>query len=137
MAGRAENNDPFAQCILGILYERGLFGVSQNFTEATTWFESAAELDEPEAQYRMGELYKYGSVSRKGLKGWMIALRLWGDLTSGSFWYERAAQRVHVFAQYNIGLLYAGLHPTEHIPKNIAKARHWLNLAANQGLEKA
>ncbi len=32
---KAEANDRFAQCILGILFERGLY-VPQNFTKATT-----------------------------------------------------------------------------------------------------
>jgi TPR repeat protein len=136
---QAEANDPFFQCILGILFELGLY-VPQNWTKATTWLERAGAQGDPEAQYRLGEFYKYGIISREGFSGWMIALGFWHDPTSGSYWYEKAAEQGHVLAQYNIGTLYAGL-PTfkgaEHLPKDVAKARFWLQKAMDNGYKEA
>jgi TPR repeat protein len=136
---QAEAKDRFAQCILGILFERGIC-VPQNFTKATTWLERAGEQGDSEAQYRLGEFYKYGIISREGFRGWMIALGLWGDPTSGSYWYEKAAKQGHVIAQYNMGKLYAGLSTgkgAEVLPKDTNKARFWLQKAIENGCEEA
>ncbi|MBL4653830.1 MAG: sel1 repeat family protein [Flavobacteriales bacterium] len=136
---QAKEGDSLNQCILGILFTKGI-GVPKNLTKATTWFERAGYQGDSEAQHRLGVFCEDGLVSRSGLNGWMIALGLWADPTSGSYWYEKAAKQGHVRAQYNIGLLYSGLPKVksfEFLPTDLNKARFWLQQARDNGYEGA
>ena len=50
---------PEAQNNVGHLYEQG-YGVSQNYTEAMTWYQQAADQGLAEAQHNVGMLYYHG-----------------------------------------------------------------------------
>lgn len=132
---QAEEGDPFNQCILGIIYERGI-GRNLDWYESTKWFEKSAKNGDPEAQYRLGQFYEYGIVSYSGLKGWMIWFGFWKDPNSSAYWYQKAAEQGHVLAQYNMGILYSGLPKAKNaevLPTDVSKAQYWLNKALHKG----
>jgi TPR repeat protein len=56
MRGRAEQGDPFAQTELGFLYRNG-FGVTQDESQALTWYEEAAKTGFVLALLGLGEIY--------------------------------------------------------------------------------
>jgi len=55
----AENGDPKAQSILGLMYSYGE-GVPVDYREASRWYRRAAEQDSSVAQYNLGMLYLDG-----------------------------------------------------------------------------
>jgi uncharacterized protein len=55
----AEHGDGAAQAGLGFLFHKGL-GVTQDDTEAASWFEKAAAKGQAEAQLLLGTLYFFG-----------------------------------------------------------------------------
>jgi TPR repeat protein len=56
----ADQRNPYAQAMLGLLYERGI-GVSQDYTEALKWFRLAADQGFLVAQYELGVVYEKGN----------------------------------------------------------------------------
>src|SRR6266853_4025674 len=93
----------------------------KDYTEAMSWYRTAASKGLAKAQHNIGVLYQNGSGVPK-------------DYASAARWYRKAAAQGFSPAQYNLGILYesgAGL------PKDITKARYWYNLAAAQGDEEA
>ena len=56
----AEQNDPVAQCYLGVCYMTGA-GVPQEYSEAARWLREAAEQGDPAAQFNLGLLYETGA----------------------------------------------------------------------------
>jgi uncharacterized protein len=57
--GPAERGDPAAEAGIGFLFHKGL-GVTQDDTEAASWFVKAAEQGQAEAQLLLGTLFFYG-----------------------------------------------------------------------------
>jgi TPR repeat protein len=109
----AEEGDPRAQSMLGLLYYRGR-GVPQDDAQALKWFRSAAEAGDALAQLNLGVMYADG----RGVPQ---------DNKEAANWYRRAADQGNPQAQYNLGLWYAqgeGGRPDK------VRAHMWFNLAA-------
>lgn len=56
----AENGNPLAQSVLGLIYREGKEGVEQDYVKALEWYQKATENGNAFAQYNIGELYYYG-----------------------------------------------------------------------------
>ncbi|WP_321501526.1 tetratricopeptide repeat protein [Breoghania sp.] len=89
---RAQDDDPAAATLLGVLYERG-YGVQQNVKTSASWYEIAARAGDPQAAYRLGLYYLLGT----GVDG---DKKKAGDL------FEQAAKAGLDGAAYNLGVLY-------------------------------
>ena len=151
----AEQSFPPAQYNLGLLYEAYADDVSAttgpNFEEAAKWYKAAGEGGLAEAQYAMGQFYKYGTgvpsnwtdtmywYRRAALQGYPDALFMMGlrhqkgdavqvDLDESRKWYLLAAEKGHAGAQYDLGVYYTHAMGVE---KDYAEAYFWLALAAN------
>lgn len=77
----------------------------------------AAESNNLEAQFKLGQLYEFG----KGVEQ---------SFENASLWYQKAAESGLATAQYNLGLLY------EHgrgVPQNYHEAAAWYQRASEQG----
>jgi hypothetical protein len=57
--GLAERGDPAAEAGIGFLFHKGL-GVTQDDSEAASWFVKAAEQGQAEAQLLLGTLFFFG-----------------------------------------------------------------------------
>ncbi|CEL94534.1 unnamed protein product [Vitrella brassicaformis CCMP3155] len=87
--------------------------------EARCWYEKAADLDCPDAIYRVARLIERGFADFP--KDPLNAAKL----------YERAARMGHAEAQVDLGYTYEmGLPP--HYPQGLRKAYEWYNKAAEQ-----
>lgn len=85
----AHQGNPFAQTILGWLYESGR-GVTQDFPLAALWFRKAAEQGHAEVQNHLGVPYAKGQGVPK-------------DYGQAAAWYLKAAEQGHAYAQNNLG----------------------------------
>lgn len=117
---RAEQGEVDAQFSLGINYEFGWRGVSQDYEIALKWYQLAAEQGDSSAQTALGDMYKEG----KGvLQNYKAAFK----------WYELAAEQGDFFAQIKLGdMYYEGKGIKDYI-----RAHMWWNIAASQGIEIA
>jgi TPR repeat protein len=73
--GLAERGDPAAEAGIGFLFHKGL-GVTQDDTEAATWFVKAAEQNQAEAQLLLGTLFFYG----EGVPQSYVSAFAWCDI---------------------------------------------------------
>ena len=78
---------------------------------------AAAEANNIEAQFQLGQLYEFG----KGVEQ---------SFENAFMWYQKAAESGLATAQYNLGLLYEKGRGTEQDYKEAAK---WYQLASEQG----
>ena len=102
------------------MYDNGN-GVSENDATAAKWYTKAAEQGNVDAQYNLGNLYRFGDGVAQN------------DATALK-WYTKAAEQGAAGAQLNLGLMYA---KGEGVPENNMPAYMWINLAAAQGHEYA
>lgn len=104
------------QLQLGWHYENGS-GVSQSFTQAASWYRSAADQNDAAAQKNLGLLYEDG----KGVpENWTEAFR----------WYQRSAAKNYADAEYSIGRMYEfGMG----VPQDRAAAIYWFTKAGEHG----
>jgi serine/threonine protein kinase/TPR repeat protein len=147
---------------LGVMYEQGK-GVSQNYREAKTWYQQAAERGYGPAQKNMGRLYQLGSGVTKdhqeAVKWYRKAVDQgdwkgndWPELYLGDIyskgennvpqddaeavmWYRKAAKRGNLDAQARLGLFYRD--GRGGLSKSQEDAVKWYRLAAEQGHETA
>lgn len=127
----------------------------QILSEAIQWWESSANLGEPRAMYRLGQLYDKGEGVNKNeteAVGWyrkaadagnvdgMLAVAaayekgrggLRADPAEAARWYSRAAQTGDPAGMYNVGALYESGHGA--IPRNEQQAATWYRKAADAG----
>lgn len=89
---------------------------------AYSWFSLAAEQDDSEAQFSLGQM----QIQGKGLR--------MKDEGSGLRLVERAAAAGYPAAEYYLGLLYL---QGRLVTKDRAKAESWLRRAADHGVEDA
>jgi hypothetical protein len=75
----AEHGDPPAQAGLGFLFHKGL-GVTQDDTEAASWFEKAAGKGQAEAQLLLGTLYFFG----KGVQQSYVMAFAWCEIAQSN-----------------------------------------------------
>ncbi len=123
------------------------------FDEALRWYRAGAELDDPEAEDALGQMYLNGSGVREDLAEALAWFRKaadkddpgaetylgimfssgWGvrqDYAVALKWYLKAAKHGDVVAAENIGMMYLnGLGP----PADFEKARPWFHQAIAGG----
>ena len=114
-------NWAWAKCKLGMYYKTGV-GVAVDKKKAAEWFRKAAEQGYTNAQHEMGICHQFGH-------GVSV------DLEKACEWYETLAGSGLALSQYQLGdILYSG---HGNVPKNLPKAAHLLQQAADQGLHYA
>lgn len=99
-------------------YNIGLAAYARgDFEAAIAEWLPLAKLGEPNAQYKLGKMYRQGQgVSQDYLE----ALR----------WFILASEQGEPNAQTDLGTMY---HSGEGVPQDYTEAAHWLLLAAEQG----
>ncbi len=102
---------------LGHAYLMGAGGFPEDYEKAATWYLTAAELGDAEAQNEVGELYEAG-------KGFLQ------DHKKAHYWYEKAAAQGNAWALYNLGSLYWYGYVVERDDK---KARTYFESAIAKG----
>lgn len=112
----ADNGDPEAQKIMGIMYDYG-HGVEKDQQEALQWYIRAAEQGNPDVQYHVGAKYFHGEGTDQ-------------DYAEAAKWWELAAAGGQVDAQFNLGLMYYRGMVKE---KDDVKAAQLFREAAEQG----
>lgn len=93
------------------LFDRGLY------TEAMDWWRSAAGQGDPEAAFRLGDVYEAGAIVDENFE-------------EAAKWYELAATSGHAGAQFALAAFYeagAGVAPSTE------KAAGWYRECANRG----
>lgn len=114
----AQDGDMEALLAVADCYYYGKCGVQRNRVEAFKWYEMAALLDNPTAQFSLGHMYRTGNGAKKNMQK---ALE----------WFEKAANLGDTESQFMVAEMY-GLG-TE-VPRNVVKAYKWYNLALD-GME--
>ncbi len=94
--------------------------VPQNYGQAMSWYERAANGGNPEAQFYLGVMYE------SGVRG--------NDISVAAKWYRMAAEQGHVEAQARLGVLY---YRGEGVERDPAKAAQWYAMAADGGSAQA
>lgn len=159
----SENSD--AMLFIGKCYDRQNWenesiGV---FRKAVSWYKKSAELDNAEAQYRLGGCYEEGVLERDHIierdykkavfwyskaaeQGYAKAIVRLGVCYEGGFcdieedhekaveWFRKAAEKGYGEAQYHLGNCY---RDGKGVSKDIAKALEWYQKAAEEGYEYA
>jgi TPR repeat protein len=138
---------PTSQYEVGLMYANGV-GVAQDLEQAIHWVRQAAEKGFSPAQYLLGTRYATGVAVEK-------------DAHQALDWLRRAADQQHPRALYKLGKMYAGGQPqvalslwrtaaekglveAQHalgqafaqgqwVAQDVAAARHWYELSADQG----
>lgn len=88
-----KRDDPTARYFLGEMYFNLNYGVDQSYSKARKWFERAAEMEQPEALYRLGYMYDYGvHVDR--------------DYEKANSYYRRSADGGNARAAFELGYNY-------------------------------
>jgi TPR repeat protein len=100
---------------LGLLYLKGL-GVPQDYNKAREWFEKAAAKGEVSGMFNLGLLYGYTRDYAKAVEWYKRSIDIYDDAE----------------AMRNLGLLYASPGVPQDY-QDYAKAREWLEKAANKG----
>lgn len=116
----AENGNPDAQYLLGIIYTNG-YGVPVNFLEAEKWFRKSAGQGDVGAQYFLGVFMETG----KGHPP---------DFEQAGFWFKKAAQQGYPDAQYRLGEWYSQETGEE---QDFVLAYVWFSLAHANGIQTA
>jgi hypothetical protein len=109
----AEQGDPRAQALLGLLYSTNARELSRDDLEAARWFRRAAAQGDASAQFNLGVMYAEGQGVTQ-------------DFGEAVKWYQLAADQGYPQAQFNLGLW----HATDEGALDRVNAYKWLNLAA-------
>lgn len=116
----ADHDCGYSQCLLGIMYEKGL-GAKKNIDRAIEWYRKAAEKGLADAQFRLGQLYYIGEDVKR-------------DPKEAAKWLNKAAEQGVAEAQYYIGRMHL---KGDGVPRDLKKAKRWLHLAADRGIADA
>jgi TPR repeat protein len=116
----AEQNEPEAQCNLGLCYESG-HGVPKDEAEASKWYRKAADQKNNRAQLKLGILYETGHGVMK-------------DEVEAAKWYRKAAEQNVAQAQYNLGCHYAN---GDGVAKDEVEGAKWYRAAAERNYRDA
>jgi hypothetical protein len=114
LQSRAGSGDADAMYQLGLLYQSGR-GVTADQGQAQQWLEQAARAGNAYAQYALALLYRRqdnNALNQQSVN-----------------WQQKAAQQGYAEAQYGLGMLYAN---GQYVPRDLHKARHWLQQAAQR-----
>ncbi|KAJ3287398.1 hypothetical protein HDU79_005715 [Rhizoclosmatium sp. JEL0117] len=108
-----------AQRKLGVVFAKGLLGVTADPTKAFKVFEELAAKNDPIAQYNLGVLYLNGLGVEK-------------DLVKASEQFQLASKQGLSDAEYNLALLYE--QGEGGVKKDVARAKQLFTNAAKRGL---
>ena len=112
----AQDGDPKRQLELALIYERGLFGINRNTTEAAKWYRKAADQGNADAQYALGRC----CANAIGVtKNFMEAIN----------WYRKAATQGHRDAQFELGYY---CRKGFGVEKDYVESYKWYRLAINK-----
>ena len=106
-----------AQFALGLMYEYGGRGVTQDYEKAVEWYRLAAMQGDAEAQFNLGRMYENG----KGVTQ---------DYKKAVDWYRLAAKQGYADAQDFLGTMFCF---GRGVTQDFVRAHTWYNLAAAQG----
>jgi len=128
-------------------------GAEKNESEARTWFEKAARMGNPNAQYSLAKLIlsdpAAGAEQTAEAIDWLTKAAEAGqdsaqyaigkfyrdtDPAKAAVWFQRSAESGNDFAAYALGKL---LLQGEAVPKDIDQALRWLTASAKQGNQYA
>ncbi len=156
----AEQGDPFAQGLLGGLYEWGK-GVKRDCVEAVKWYQKSAEAGEVIAQYRLGVLYGSSNWWCDGLQRndaeavkWLREAAVRGDINAKSTladhykWgrgvpidsaeafklYREAAEQGSASDMRHVGDMY---EEGKGVPQHYGEALKWYHKSVEHGDEGA
>ncbi|MDI9409774.1 MAG: tetratricopeptide repeat protein [Candidatus Pacebacteria bacterium] len=118
---KAEAGDAICQFDIGIIYEFGRGGVTQDYAQAVVWYRKAAEQGNVKAQTNLGAMYRNGNGVPQ-------------DYALAVVWYRKAAEQGDSYAQFSLGLSYDN---GKGVPQDNAEAVVWYRKAAIQGVAKA
>ena len=90
----ADNGCAQAMYRIGKMYDEGLCDTEPDLKSAMSWYQKAADADDPDAEFALGCIY---SMPRTRYSDDREAARMFG----------RAAENGHAEAQYQIGMMYA------------------------------
>lgn len=144
-----------AQFSMGLIYERGLFGIKENSTKAQAWFKSSAELGHAEAykylngnqakqkvlsadeKQHLDKLLKAAANNNANAQFQLANILAKGtylpkDLASAFKLYVSAAQLGHVYAHAKLSTMYALGKGTK---KDYVQAYAFASIAASKGNE--
>lgn len=113
----AEAGDKEAQYAVGWYYEDGI-GVTQDISQAISWFRKAAEAGHSPAQLQLGVIYDH---ARGGVRQ---------DDQEAIKWYRLSAEGGNAQAQYNVGVM---LSLGRGVEKNEAEGGKWIEKALANG----
>ncbi len=148
----AKDGQAHAQYLMGVFRTTGRQGIERDFVAARRWFETAAAQGYGPAQFRLGDLFRYGKGGEKDLDE---AVRLFGLAAAGGDLpalnalgevyfhgegveksaetalehYRQAAEAGLAAAQRNMGFMAAGGHAMD---RDYAVALAWYKKAAEQ-----
>jgi len=114
----AQQGNPSAQYILGVMYDRGK-GVRQDYAKAFEWYQKAASQGYSNAQYNLGSMYYRGEGVRQ-------------DYAKAFEWHQKAAIQGDADAQYSLGLMY---YRGEGVRQDKAISKEWAGKACDSGLQ--
>jgi TPR repeat protein len=109
-----------AQFNLASMYDKGK-GVQQDYTQAASWYEKAADQGWVLAQYNLGLMYHKGQVVQQ-------------DLKQAAAWHRKAAEQGYAEAQFFLGNMY---HQGKGVQQDSKQAAAWYRKAADQGNAEA
>jgi TPR repeat protein len=117
----ANDGDPKAQNLMGILRHQGTPQAQHNDAEAFVWFEKSAKQGNPDGETNLGGMYERGlGVNR--------------NYQSALLWYQKAADHGSASAIFNIGSLFAN---GQGVPKDQAKAISYYMEGGEKGSTEA
>ena len=114
----AEMGDPKGMYKLGVCYDFGEGGLTEDDAKAVELYQKAAEAGYATAMCRLGYCYKYGKGGTK-------------DISKAVEWYQKAAEAGEAWAMYSLGLCYE--FGQRELTKDEAKAVEWYQKAAEAG----
>jgi TPR repeat protein len=104
-----DKGNPFAQCIMGVMYQNGR-GVQKDIHQAISWYTKSAKQGFAGAEEHLGEIY------RDGIEG------INRDSKMAANWFRRAAFHGDGKAQLALGKMFM----TSHTPHESNEAKVWL-----------
>lgn len=116
-----EQNHVGSQCLLGIMYLKGVEGLPKDNKKAVYLLLKSAEQEMPLAQLCLGRIYYNGEVVPQ-------------DYQRAFYWLNKATQNGNIEAPAILGSMY--FHGAG-VPKNTEKALFWMTASAKRGYSNA
>lgn len=149
----ARQGDGYAQAIIGYLYDFGVGGLPQDYVQAATWYQLAAQQNVALAFNNLGELYQYGlGVPQSDQKAFELFQKSSaqgnrkGQYLTGTFYelgkatqrnynkavelYQKSANQGYPQAQNALGYMYENGYG---VKRDVQQALNWYRKAADQG----